>query len=292
MRKPHAYSKQLPHLRALPAFAVAARTGSLTVAADELHVTPGAVSRQVKTLEDSLGVRLFNRSHNAIVLTEAGTRFLHHVNAALTMLEEGARTLHPQATKLVVQAPITFARRWLIPRIRSFSELYPGTDISIRSLALGASETADIEIGYARTPDLPADAQVILRDTSLAVCAPRLMALLGREPTFEGILDLPILLDTEDGWSWRCWCELVGLNFKSRSGSIALDTDEASIDACLSGLGIAQASPVFVESELRSGQLVAPRPDVVAEVGAYYLTRPPASKLGVAFQAWLESARF
>ncbi|MBD0413179.1 LysR family transcriptional regulator [Tianweitania sp. Rool2] len=290
MKKTHAVFSQLPHLRALPAFAAAARFGSLTDAARQLNVTPGAVSRQVKTLEDSLGVALFVRSHNAIVLTEAGTRFLSYVNSSLAMLDEGARTLAPQSSKLVINAPITFVRRWLIPRLPSFSELH--TDIALRSLSLGASEKSDVSIIYRRT-DAPSQTDdIVLRDTTVAVCAPRLLTMIGRDPSSESILSLPLLLDTEDAWSWHRWSAAAGIQFQPRHGTISLDTDEASIDACLSGLGVAQASPEFVESELRSGQLVMLKPNIMANVGVYFLQRAPTSPLGVSFRAWLETARF
>src|SRR5690606_4706428 len=133
---------------------------------------------------------------------------------------------------------------------------------------------------------------VILEDRTIAVCSPRLFGLVGRDPGIEQMLELPILLDTPDAWSWHQWCQAAGAIFKPRRGSIVLDTDEASIDACLSGLGVAQASPDFVEGELRSGQLVVLRPNVIAHVGAYFLARPPSSPLGASFQDWIEAARF
>lgn len=291
MRKNHAAGLRLPHLRALPAFAATARTGSLTRAAAELCVTPGAVSRQVKMLEESVGAPLFRRRHNAVELTEAGSRFLVHVTSALAVLAEGARAVTPERSRLVVGAPITFARRWLIPRIKGFTELFPDVDIAIRSLALGSRERADVEIGYARTGE-GAGAVPILKDRTIAVCSPRLLGVLGRDLEPDRLMDFPILLDTEDAWSWRRWCAVAGCRYRPRGGSVTLDTDEAAIDACLSGLGVGQASPDFVENELRSGQLIALHRDIAADVGVYAVGPVSNAPLAAEFQAWLRDRHF
>lgn len=276
-------------LQALPAFAAASRTGSLTLAAEEMHLTPGAVSRQVKALEESLGVALFRRSHNAITLTDAGRQFLTHVTAALTTLETGSRAIRPERSRLVIQMPITLARRWLIPRLGSFREANPTIDLSIQSLALGATETPDVIVTYRRGVEAALDSSgAFLTDRTIAVCSPRLLGGANAAVVPQTVLDLPILLDTADGWSWRRWCAAADIPFAPRGGSIAFDTDEASIDACVSGLGIGQASLFFVEKELRSGALIVLCPQISPVVGAYETServsgRPPADR----FFQWL-----
>ncbi|KOF20153.1 LysR family transcriptional regulator [Ensifer adhaerens] len=288
MKKTQAESLKNPPLNTLIAFSAASRRGSLTLAAAEMHLTPGAVSRQVKQLEDALGVTLFHRSHNAITLTDAGQRFLTYVNAALAMLETGARGLNTQRSRLVIQAPITLARRWLIPRIGSFRQENPTADLVIQSLALGSLERPDLTITYRRSADAAEVASAFLLDRTMAVCSPKLIA--GSRGQFEAsdILELPILLDTADAWSWRCWCNSAGLTFEPRGGSIAFDTDEASIDACISGLGVGQASPLFIEHELRSGQLVALTASVAPVVGAYDISKPVEFGMAGIFLDWLE----
>lgn len=287
MKNTQAESLKNPPLNTLIAFSIASRRGSLTLAAAEMHLTPGAVSRQVKQLEDALGVSLFHRSHNAITLTDAGQRFLTYVNAALAMLETGARGLSTQRSRLVIQAPITLARRWLIPRIGSFRQENPTADLVIQSLALGSLERPDLTITYRRSAAAEVSSAFLL-DRTMAVCSPKLIAGSRGQLEASDILELPILLDTTDAWSWRCWCNSAGLTFEPRGGSIAFDTDEASIDACISGLGVGQASPLFIEHELRSGQLVALTASVAPVVGAYDISKPVEFGMAGIFLDWLE----
>ncbi|MCK3780332.1 LysR substrate-binding domain-containing protein [Ensifer sesbaniae] len=287
MKKSQARRFKLPPLNVLPAFSAAARTGSLTLAAAEMHLTPGAISRQIKALEDALGTALFHRSHNAIALTAAGRQFLTHVNGALATLETGARAVSPERSRLVIQAPITIARRWLIPRIGSYRQEHPSEDLVIQSLALGASETADITITYRRGGEADDFRSAFLIDRTLAVCSPRFFSRSERELDARDVLGLPILLDTADAWSWRRWCEAAEIRFEPNGGSIGFDTDEAAIDACISGLGIAQASPAFVERELRSGQLIALCPSVSPIVGAYEIAKRGTLSTPDSFSLWL-----
>ncbi|MBD9595274.1 LysR family transcriptional regulator [Ensifer sp. ENS05] len=287
MKKSQAKRFKLPPLSVLPAFSATARTGSLTLAAAEMHLTPGAVSRQIKALEDALGTPLFHRSHNAIALTAAGRQFLTHVNGALATLETGARAVSPERSRLVIQAPITIARRWLIPRIGSYRQAHPSEDLVIQSLALGAAEPADITITYRRCGDSDDHALAFLVDRTLAVCSPQFFARSERELDARDVLSLPILLDTADAWSWRRWCDAAAIPFEPKGGSIGFDTDEAAIDACISGLGIAQVSPAFIEKELRSGQLIALCPSISPIVGAYEIARRAPSGTPDSFSTWL-----
>jgi len=291
MTNSHAESIKNPPLNTLVAFSTASRHGSLTLAAAEMHLTPGAISRQVKQLEDALGVSLFHRSHNAITLTDAGQRYLTYVNAALAILETGTRGLNTERSRIVIQAPITLARRWLIPRIGSFRQENPAADLVIQSLALGAVERPDLTITYKRSADAAEVSSTFLLDRTMAVCSPKLIS--GNRSQLEAsdILDLPILLDTADAWSWRCWCNAAGLAFEPRGGSMAFDTDEASIDACISGLGVGQASPLFIEPELRSGQLIALSAAVVPTVGAYEISKPVEFGMAGIFLEWLTKWR-
>ena len=291
MRNPQSNRIKLPPLATLPAFSIAARTGSLTLAAREMHLTPGAISRQIKTLEDMLGVQLFHRGHNAISLTDAGRQYLIHVNAALATLESGTRALLPDRVRLVVQAPITLARRWLIPRLGTFVQENPRVDLSIQSLALGAGDVPDVTVTYARGVDVAQFPSAFLLDRTVAVCSPLLIGRMAKTVTPETLLALPILLDTADGWSWRHWCEAANIPFHPRSGSITFDTDEASIDACITGLGIGQASPSLIERELREGQLIQLCPDLNPIVGAYEISGATSVGRASGFDQWLLSWR-
>lgn len=271
----------------LPAFSIAARTGSLTVTAQELNLTPGAISRQIKSLEDMLGVPLFHRRHNAISLTDAGRQYLTHVNAALATIDNGTRALMPDRVRLVIQAPITIARRWLIPRLGAYLQENPSVDLSIQSLALGASDVPDITITYRRGSDEARFQSAFLVDRTVAVCSPILLGDAAKTMGPEALLDLPILLDTADAWSWRRWCGAAGIEFQPRAGSLTFDTDEASIDACITGLGIGQASPALIEKELREGLLVVLCPHMNPIVGCYEISGQVVAGMAERFNKWL-----
>lgn len=284
--EPHRF----PSLNTLPAFVAVARTGSLTLASEELCLTPSAVSRQIKTLEEGLGTSLFKRSHNAIVLTENGQRFLVRAREALALVETGMREIAPSRQRLVVQAPITLTQRWLIPRIASFRKDCPQADLSFRSQQRSASETADLTIGYRRGIEMSAFDGAVLLDRTIAVCSATLLGKVAKALEPEAIFDMPILLDTPDAWSWQCWSAAAGIEFRPRAGAITFDTDEAAIDACLSGLGVGQANPAFVMDELANGRLVSLCPAVSALVGAYAVAAHTPSFMSAQFSSWLGRA--
>lgn len=258
--------------------------------AEELHLTPGAISRQMKSLEDALEIQLFRRTHNSIALTDAGRQYLAHVNAALATIENGTRALQPDRAEIVIQAPITLARRWLIPRLGSFRHEHPTIDLNIQSLALGASQAPNIVMTYRRGLTEGEFEHAFLLDRTIAVCSP-LLVNAASQGSPQSVLDLPILLDTADAWSWRTWSAAAGLEFRARGGTIAFDTDEASIDACISGLGIGQASPSLVEKELREGQLLALFSSIQPIVGAYEIVSSDVTEAADAFNRWLISWR-
>lgn len=280
----------MPRLNTLVAFESAARLGSLKLAAAELNLTPGAVSRQVKALEDSLGVILFVRSHNAIELTASGRIFLARVNNALSEVHKGVGEVSGQPAKLTIRAPLTLTQRWLIPRLDDFRSSHPGIDLRFRTVNAATSEGFDVEISYMRGAPRLDDAKVavFLVDYTIPICLPELLKAEKGRIRPERLLSFPILQDTADGWSWRRWCESAGIPFQPRAGSLMFDTDEAAIDACLSGLGIAQASLAFIADLLQSGAVKPACPSAETVLGAYFAITHVPSRRADAFVAWLK----
>ncbi|MGK9230412.1 LysR family transcriptional regulator [Inquilinus limosus] len=287
MQKTQPDPLRLP-LNSLLFFESAARHGSFTLAAAELFVTPGAASRQVKSLESALGVTLFRRRHNSIELTEAGRTFLAHVNGALALIRTGAAEITPNRSTLTIRAPLTLTQRWLIPRIGSFRQGHPGIDLWVRSIIEPGHEGPDVEIRYARADAAKAEGEIFLPDRTIPVCHPRLLGADARPERPSDILRLPVLLDTLDGWSWHRWCEAAGIPFRPLGGSITFDTDEAAIDACLSGLGVAQANAAFVDRHLQSGELLPLCPQIEAIVGTYRTLARKPGRAADAFIVWLK----
>lgn len=291
MKVRHSEKMRLPWLGTLVAFESAARLASLKLAAAELSLTPGAVSRQVKSLEQSLGAALFVRSHNAIEMTPNGRVFLAHVEGALAELRKGAREISSRPAKLTIRAPITLTQRWLIPRLDDFRNDHPGIDLRFRTVNAPTSDGFDIEISYMRGTPKPGDASggVFLVDYTMPICpAENLKGRKGRMRPGD-VLALPVIQDTVDGWSWRRWCENVGVPFEPKAGTLVFDTDEAAIDACLSGLGVAQASMAFVSDVLRARAARLPCPSTATILGAYFAVTHIPSRKAEAFVTWLKA---
>jgi LysR family glycine cleavage system transcriptional activator len=291
MHNGRSQTARLPWLNTLVAFEAAARLGSLTLAAAELNLTPGAVSRQVKQLEQALDAVLFGRSHNAIELTAAGRVFLSHTNAALAQVRAGMRAVSSQPAKLSIRAPLTLTQRWLIPRIDHFRRGHPGVDLRFQTISAAAGDRIDVEIKYVRDAPQKDDGnkEIFLVDRTAPVCRPELLAGGASPITPSDVLSLPVLQDTADGWSWRQWCKAAGIAYEPNGDSMVFDTDEASIDACLSGLGVAQANTAFVTAALEAGTIRHLCPSVDATLGAYYAVVHARSNVADAFVAWLKS---
>lgn len=285
----HSENVRMPWLSALVAFEAAARLKSLKLAAIELNLTPGAISRQIKGLEQSLDVLLFSRRNNAIELTDYGRAFLVRVTAGLAEIRAGAKELSEKASVLTIRGPVTLTQRWLIPRIEGYKRENPNVDLRFRTINATGSDSIDVEIKYARGEPASPDglAEPFLLDTTAPVGR---RGLSGTEAIArpEDVLALPILQDTGDGWSWLQWTRHVGIPFVPKRRTMVFDTDEAAIDACLSGLGVAQVNTCFIAPLLRDGSLCRLWPDAEPVIGAYYAVSHTSSRVVKSFVTWLK----
>lgn len=292
MRNPHSDVPMMSWLHTLVAFEATARRGSVKYAADELSLTPGAVSRQIKHLEESINAVLFQRSHNSIELTEAGRVFLAKAHIALAAVRTGVQEVYGLATRLTVKVPLTLMQRWLIPRIGEFRKDHPATDLRLRTMPPPAGDQIDVEILYLRGEPRE-DAEIgslFLLDRTVPICRSDLIAATDGPLEPEQLLSFPILQDTPDGWSWHQWCRQQGIAYLPRKNVLIFDTDEASIDACLAGLGIAQANLAFISSLLARDDLAMPCGATDAILGGYYAVIRNANPAAEAFVGWLKSA--
>ena len=200
----------LPPLTALPAFEASARLLSFTQAAEELYVTQAAISRQIRVLEENLGVRLFERSHRRITLTEEGQRFQHVVAVALNLVVTSASELrgHVNSTDLTIAADLSMAHLWLLPRFPRFREEFPEIAVSIlasehESDCLKAGIDLALLYGNGHWPGF--DAHLVVEEEIFPVCSPSYLngRLAIREP--EDLFD-EVLLDLRgERWDWVDW---------------------------------------------------------------------------------------
>ncbi|MBX9589937.1 MAG: transcriptional regulator GcvA [Hyphomonadaceae bacterium] len=255
--------RRLPPLKALPAFEVAADRLSFSAAAEALNVTHGAISRQVKALEDHLGVALFRRFNRRIALTEAGLALLPSVRQALQHLEAGAAQVaaRPRQGPLVVSCLATFMMRWLIPRLYAFSATHPGIEVRLSASHAPvdfAREGVDVAIRVGKAPwPAATSAHPFLEDRVGPVCSPAWLA--ANRLARASDLKRHTLLHTQTrARAWRDWIEANGVEGVDASAGLRFEHSYFSLEAAAGGLGVAVGSLPLVEADLRSGRLVAP----------------------------------
>jgi LysR family transcriptional regulator, glycine cleavage system transcriptional activator len=285
--------RRLPPLKTLPAFEIAAERLSFTAAADELHLTHGAVSRQIQALEAQLGVALFRRRNRRIELTEAGQAFLPGVRQALQLLETSTAAVatSPREGALVVSCVATFMMRWLIPRLYAFNALHRKIDVRLSASHAPvdfARSGIDVAIRVGRAP-WPGNvtATPFLADEIGPVCAPALLD--GRGGLRLSALRRHRLLHAETrAQSWANWARAKGTTIELRN-SQSFEHHYFMLEAAAGGLGVGIASYPLVEQDLKSGRLVAPFGFVPS--GSFYCllhARQAAGNAKVAaFRSWI-----
>jgi len=285
---------RLPPLNAIRAFEIVARRLSITVAATELHVTAGAVSRQIRTLEDSLGVPLFVRGHREITLTREGEEYFRAVTSSMDGLRKATSRLmqRTRRTQLKVRAYTTFAMRWLIPRLSSFHAANKGIEVLLTaSLDPVDFRREDID-GAIRLGDgkwQGANAYRLVSNLLVPVCSPAVAK------GVRGVADLQrqvLLHSIARPDDWACWLTAAKADERvdSRSG-MTYQSSAMAYAAALEGQGFAIAQRFLVEDDLASGKLVTPFRKVV-DMGdfTYYLLTPAdrAESASMAtFRKWL-----
>lgn len=305
-------SYRLPPLVALRAFESAARHLSFKKAADELHVTPGAVSQQIRSLEEFLGVALFRRRTRAVELTEHAASMLPRVRAGFEQLAaavETTRRATPAA--LTVTAPPTFATYWLVPRLARFVELHPEIALRLESstgsvdrqgvtLPLGdddvdlRSDASTLAIRYG-TGVYPGFRVVqVVAPTYVPVCSPALAAdgRLARPSQLREhmLIHDETLHDGERQPGWAEWLRTAGIDDVDARRGLRFSNAVLATKAAMVGQGVALALKPLVGAEIAAGRLVVPFDLALPSPYAYFLVvpealaeRPPVA----AFQRWL-----
>lgn len=291
----------LPPLDLVRGFEAAARRASFTLAAEELFITQSAVSRQVKALEDHLGVALFERRHRAIELTPAGRTLYRAAREALPLLAEAMARLRETdaARSLTVSCSVGFASLWLVPRLADFRDLHPEVDIRIdannRILDL-ERERIEVAVRYCPPEDAPPGATRLLGEEVFPVCAPSLLARPGKPLQVPADLGHHVLLHygRDDSQfptgSWTVWCEAMKLRHLKAAGSLRFSHYDQLIQAAVDGQGVALGVGPLVRRHLQQGRLVAPFEQRFASPRGYYLVVSPRSESRPEvrdFVAWL-----
>lgn len=278
-----------PPLNALRFFDAAARLGSFVKAADELHVTHGAVSRQIRLLEESLGTALFERRNRAVFLTPQGTQLQAAARQAFEQLGAALEALRTPAhnAPLVVSCEPTIAMKWLIPRLGDFYRRHP--DLQLHIFAAGgpvAFQRDGVDVALRRddfTWEPTLHAEKVCDEWIGPVCAP---ALVKRRRIALSAQRLLHTASRKTAWlNWRTAAKVE----TGRAGSQTYEHFYLSLQAACAGLGVAIGSVFMVQEEIGSGRLVAPF-GFVRDGSAYYLLSPTpieSDPRRAAFLGWL-----
>ena len=284
---------RLPPLNALKAFEAAARHQSFTKAAEELFVTQGAVSHQVKALEAELAIKLFNRERQRLIITEAGRDYLAVVRDALDRIAVGTERLlqRQSAGVLTISTSPDFAAKWLVHRLGHFAEAHAGIDLRVSATTHHvdfAREDVDMAVrhGDGNWPGL--DAVQLSSEQLFAICSPKLLS--GRrlgKPL--DILKFP-LIHLDSRADWTKWLRMAGMSDDNARHGPVLNRASMVIDAAINGQGVALARTTLAAWDLLNGRLVRPFSEALRLSKTYWIVCPKATsnvpKI-VTFRDWL-----
>lgn len=296
-------SRAMPPLNALRAFEAAARHLSLARAALELNVTPGALSHQIRGLEEMLGLRLFERQARGIALTPQGRALYPGLQAGFGLIRDAVAGLRASTAGrvLVVSTPPGFTAKWLAPRLYRFAEAHPDIELRIASSVGYANFTNDgvdaaiRNVAAPRTEDDALDHQKLIDVDMVPVCSPKLIARLGSIDLREDPGAIPLIHDDQlagrpDVPTWDNWFESAGIEGADARRGLRFSSADHALDAALEGAGVLLTHSILAHDDLRSGRLVKPFGGTLSSRRAYYFVVPKAKQAQPnvqAFRQWL-----
>lgn len=296
--------RSMPPLTALRAFEAAARHLSLTEAAKELHVTAGALSHQIRGLEELLGLKLFERRVRSIALTPAGKMLYPGLQTGFTHIHDAVAGLSNTGEEraLVISTPPGFTSKWLAPRLYRFSAAYPEIDARVSSSASYANFTTDgVHVAIRNQAiDAVANSALVIEkliDVSLVpVCSPRLIETHGPIQRPEALRSLPLVHDdtlvNHAKWpTWADWFTAAGVEGVDISRGLHFNSADHALDATGEGAGALLAHDVMAYDDLRTGRLVIPVPFSLRSGRAYHFVCTNSRREHPhvqAFRAWIK----
>lgn len=291
--------RHLPSLKAIAAFEATARLGSMTAAARELDSTQPAVSQRIRSLEEVLGVPLFDRTTRRLRPTRNGQEYYDDVSAALRRIVGATRRVqsraHARHRDLMVAVHFGFAHRWLLPRMSRLEAAFPGTQFEVFPVDRddGAEmASADLSIRFGRFDQQQDNEWPLFHEKVFPVCSPQCAARfnLNRNVDAESIARVPLLHmdDRNTRWlDWSRWCDLAGIEMPARSSRFHYNNYPLVLNAAVEGSGLALGWSGLVESMIEEGTLVSLGPVIERPERGYILgARNPDSALVAAAVDW------
>lgn len=292
--------RRLPPLNSLRVFESAARHLSFTKAAEELHVTPGAVSQQIKALEDFIGTPVFRRHKRTLLLTDEAQAGLPVLRDGFEKLAEATRLIAARADsgKLTVSVAPSLAAKWLVPRLDRFHTRFPDVDVWVSAdmdVVDFSVDDVDVAIRYGPGGYGNLEVEHLMAESIVPVCSPGLM--IGAHP-LKSPHDLAHHTLLHDGSpdqdescpTWPMWLKAAGVTGVDGSRGPKFNQSSLVIEAAVAGKGVALAKSQLALADLEAARLVIPFDMTTPSAFAYYIVHPQsrsASPAVNAFKAWL-----
>jgi LysR family glycine cleavage system transcriptional activator len=279
--------KRLPPLSSLRSFEAVARQLSFSKAAEELHVTPGAVSQQIRALEELLGTRLFHRTKRWVSLTDVGIRMLPDIQAGLDFLSRAVSTKTTpigERTLTISVAP-SFASKWLLPRLPSFYDQHADIDLRISATVGLADFKRDkvdlaIRLGHGNYPGLRSEP--LFAEALTPLCSPELLKRIGPLNKPDDLRKHRLIHDTSipgggEHSAWERWLALAGAKQVCANRGVKFSLAELAMQAAIDGGGVVLGRVVLAEGDLAAGRLVRPFKTVLPLDVSYFLVMSSAT---------------
>ena len=278
---------RLPPLSSLRAFEAVARRLSFSRAAEDLHVTPGAVSQQIRFLEHHVGETLFARTRRSVALTEAAMKMLPEIQAGLETLSRAlsSKSAHHSTKTLTLSVAPSFASKWLLPRLANFSDQHPDIDLRISATVGLADFKRDkidlaVRLGRGTYPDL--HTELLFGESLAPLCAPKLLEAKGRLRKPDDLRKHRLLHDTSipgdsEQSSWERWLALAGAKHVPAHRGTRFSLADLAMQAAIDGAGVVLGRMVLAEGDLAVGRLVRPFKVTLPLDVSYFLVMPKGS---------------
>ncbi|HWV54644.1 transcriptional regulator GcvA [Pseudorhodoplanes sp.] len=295
----------IPPLNALRAFEASARHLSLTKAAQELNVTPGAISHQLRGLEELLRVKLFERGVRKIALTPAGKMLYPGIQRGFAHISDAVADLKQSTSQqvLVVSTSPGLTSKWLVPRLYRFTSEHPDIDVRISSSLQNANFTTDgVHIAVRNMPiDGVSDSSLVIERLFeiklVPVCSPRLIDAKGSMPTPHALAKMPLIHDDTLAQritipTWADWFRAAKVGKIDLGRGLHFDSPDHALNAATEGAGVLLAPDILAYDDLRTGRLVIPVPLAVSSGRAYHLVFPKRERRRravEAFSGWIKN---
>ncbi|RVH44216.1 LysR substrate-binding domain-containing protein [Sinorhizobium meliloti] len=290
---------KLPSLNGLKAFEAAARHLNFSLAAEELHVTQGAVAQQVRGLEAELGLKLFERLPRTLALTGEGRAYIADIRRAFEIIARATGDLRPQPIRLAISTTPTFASKWLIPRLPDLTARHPDLDIHIVAtdrISNFQIDSVDLAVRYGHPPfGAGLTSELLFEQEIVAACSPMLLKERGVPESIAALSSFPLLQDTHNFWP-----EFIEQQFGASATQhealafrrISFNQTSHAIDAAIAGQGIVLATRTFVTNDLAEHRLVQIGQIVLRGPSDFFLVwqKHRKSEALEAVKSWMMSA--